>query len=190
MKFEVAIAIAIGWFIFRTVSKAIRKNKATPQTGGQNSNNSPNTAQEIIDNATAERVALEQTDRSKEGRSLEREIQETHQRIIDPFMETTTLEGNSGSHYNEESLVDEYNRTHDRGKTVSHHKHKLFDAQKDRIKATHNQGGGGKASARGAESKRDERKVKKAHPIANALKSTSGRKQAVILSEILKRPEW
>lgn len=190
MKFEVAIAIAIGWFIFRTISKAIRKNKANVQTGAQNSTNSPNTAQEIIDQAAAERVALEQADRTKEGNSLEREVAAPHERILDPFMEATTLEDNTTSHYNEESLLDEYNRTHDRGKTVGHHKHKLFDMNKDRIKSTHNQGGGGQAKMHGAGSFRITPKAKKAHPIANSLKSMGGREQAVILSEILKRPEF
>ncbi|MEY3442815.1 MAG: hypothetical protein RLZZ519_1096 [Bacteroidota bacterium] len=190
MKFEVAIAIAIGWFIFRTISKAIRKNKANVQTGAQNSTNSPNTAQEIIDQAAAERVSLVEEYRSKEGNSLEREIQVPAQRILDPFMEATTLEDNTTSHYNEESLLEEYNRTHDRGKTVGHHKHKLFDLQNDRNKSSHIQRGGGQAKSHGAGSYRTERKVKKSHPIANSLKTMGGRKQAVILSEILKRPEF
>ncbi len=190
MKFEVAIAIAIGWFIFRTVMKNIRKNKANTQTGAQNSTNSPNTAQEIIDQASQERVALEQSDRSKEGRSLELEVDESNKRILDPFMEATTLEDNSQGHYNEESLVEEYNRTHGKGKTVGHHKHNLFDASKDRNKSSHIQQHTGQAKAKGADSRRTERKVKKNHPIANSLKSMGGRKQAVILSEILKRPEF
>jgi hypothetical protein len=191
MKFEVIIAIVVGWIILRAISRAIKNNKANLQRGGQNSNNSGNLVQQIAAMVEAERTQAPQPDageagHSKEGHSLEREVDEKSTRIIDPFLEATSMEAQRG-HYDEEALTEEYTVTHDQGKTVSHHKHQLFDPTKDRKKAVHlreSTGGAGRAKGR------TERKVKKVHPIAKALATPGGRRQAMVLSEILKRPEF
>jgi hypothetical protein len=187
MKLELVIAIIIGWFVLRTILRTIRKNKTNLQRGGEISNISGNPSQQIIDTTPQER---DEASRTAEGRSLEQLLEEKNKRVIDPFLEATTLEDNAGNEYNEESLVEEYNRTHEQGKTVSHRKHHLFDEKKDRHKAHRHSPSSGKVKAQTDVQKRPERRVKKVHPIAAALQVKGGRKQAVIMAEILKRPEW
>jgi hypothetical protein len=144
---------------------------------------------EAQSNVAASQNARNSEGRSKEGNSLEREVEEKSKRIIDPFLEATSLEEQRG-HYDEEALAEEYTLTHEQGKTVSHHKHQLFDATKDRKKAVHIQVSAGKAREVKSFGKRTERKVKKVHPIARSLATQGGRKHAVIINEILKRPEF
>lgn len=197
MKFEIAIAIAIGWFILRTVSRALKKNKANLQSGGQNSNNSTHVPQNFVDKDTfiAQQRAMSA---EKEARSLELIVEETSRNIIDPFLEPRSLEVNPYNHYNEENLVAQYEQTHAEGKTIAHHKHQLFEAEKERQKATrHTTYAGKPASARThthipapSRTKRAERKPQPIHPVAAALKGKAGLKQAFILSEVLNRPEF
>jgi hypothetical protein len=197
MKFEIGIAIAIGWFILRTVSRALKKNKANLQSGGQNSNNSTQVLQNFVDKEAF--IAQQQAmNADTEARSLERIVEETSRNIIDPFLEPRSMEVNPYNHYNEENLVAEYVQTHAEGKTVAHHKHQLFEAEKDRQKATrHTTYAGKPASARlhthipaPSRTKRAERKLQPIHPVAAAMKGRAGRKQAFILSEVLRRPEF
>lgn len=75
------------------------------------------------------------------------------------------------NHFSEERLVDEFRRTHAQGKTIKHHVHDYFDEEKDRSKS------------RGLEAR------KKKHFVVRALRKKNGFKQAVVLAEILKRPE-
>lgn len=196
MKFEVAIAIGIGWFIFRAITRFIKKTNANLQQGGQNSTISPNSQEENIQSTTSGSA----TEQSRTPRNMEYEGQsrtytrleeiENKQNVIDPFKEPQSLENSSGNHYNEEVLVTQYDETHRSGKTVAHHKHKLFDEKKDRNKSVHLKGNTGKAQQSKASSiTKQERRVKKQHPMAAVLQSKGGRKQAVIMAEILKRPE-
>lgn len=210
MKFEVIITIAILWFIYRAVMKARKKNQANLQAGGQISNNSANTTQNFVDQAAFQeqlRVAVHES----EGRSLEQIVEEATPRIADPFLEARSLEDNdvaknrrslednAGSHYNEENLVQQYEQTHSEGKALAHHKHQLFEDQKDRQKASRHVSYAGKpASARTHASGhspapkvsgRAQRRVKPLHPIAAALKGKTNLKQAFVLAEVLKRIE-
>ncbi len=212
MKFEVIIAIAIVWFIIRTIRRAANKNKANLQTGGQISNNSANESENFAarDTLLAQMRAIEA---ESEGRSQERITQDYTARIVDPFLETPrslednverrstrSLEDNSTDHYNEEQLVAQYEQRHAQGKTVAHHKHQLFQEQKDRQKAMrHNSSAHKPASARAHEithsaapskTKRAERRKEVVHPLAAALKGKDGLKQAFMLAEVLKRPEF
>lgn len=212
MKFEVAIVIAIVWFIIRSVRNAAKKNKANLQSGGQNSNNSANAAENFAarDTLLAQMRAIEA---ESERRLQERAYASQAPSIVDPFMDSPrslednamnrsprSLEDNPYDHYNKERLVEQYVERHAEGKTVSHHKHQLFQEQKDRQKAQrHNTGAHKPASARAhqvmhaaapTKSKRAERRIEVEHPLATALKGKEGLKQAFMLSEILKRPEF
>jgi hypothetical protein len=202
MRFEVIIAIVAFWVVFRIILRAQRKKKENLQRGGNITNNSGNPSQEII-TSSIEGSEVDEAGHSKEGRSLEGEVEEKSKRVVDPFLEATSLEEGKKSHYNEESLVEEYNRMHDKGKTVEHHKHDFFDEKKDRQKAVKHKGkgsGGARGKGQGASgvgkvvpgesSQRPERRVKKSHPIAAVMQTQGGRQQAVILSEIMKRPDW
>jgi hypothetical protein len=209
MRFEVIIAIVAFWVVFRIILRAQRKKKENLQRGGNITNNSGNPSQEII-TSSIEGSEVDEAGHSKEGRSLEGEVEEKSKRVVDPFLEATSLEEGKKSHYNEESLVEEYNRLHGKGKTLEHHKHDFFDEKKDRQKAVKHKGkgasgargnsdssgrrgqgasGDGKVGS-GQSTQRNERKVKNAHPIAAVMQTQGGRKQAVILSEIMKRPDW
>lgn len=193
MKFEFAIAIAIGWFILRTVSRAMKKNKENLQTGGQNNNNSHSTTQELIDSATKaqhQRTEMQSGQSGHSARSLELITNEIASRIADPFLEAKSLENDKTGHYNEESLVDEYKRTHSKGKTVEHHRHKLFDERKDHNKATRgeiNKGHDGQAALKKVESKRSERRIKEKHSLLLAMKAKGGLKNAFLMSEVFNR---
>jgi hypothetical protein len=201
MRIEIIIAVVAFWFVFRSILRAQRKKKENLQRGGNITNNSVNASQEIITSNT-EGSGVDEAGRSKEGRSLEGEINEGSKRVVDPFLEATSLEEGQKNHYNEESLVEEYNRLHGKGQTLEHHKHDFFDEKKDRQKAVKHKGKGqgpqgkGKGQGRGGKvgsgqpSQSPERKAKKVNPIAAALQAQGGRKQAVILTEILKRPDW
>jgi hypothetical protein len=199
MKFEIAIVIAIAWFIIRAISRAAKNNKANLQRGGQNSNNFAESPQNIIDReteATHSRVA-----QSAEGRSLEVIMQEASRSIVDPFIVPRSLEDNASSHYSETSLVQEYKRSHEEGKAVAHHRHKLFNEKKDRrVAASHQQNPerhSGTArdhasmhSPAPLPSKRAARRESKVHPIAALLRDKNGLQQGFIVAEVLKRPEF
>lgn len=189
MKAEIIVGIVIGWFVLRAVAKSLRANKAKLQRGGEVNQNPANLPQENVENPAFE-------GRSKEGRSLEREVTPMSREVVDPFMEALSLEEDR-DHYNEEDLTTQYEQTHAQGKTVAHHKHKLFDQSHDRQKAVHHKGSSGGASgAGGARSKQaatagkgPDRRVKRVHPIMSSLKEKGAMKRAFVVSEILKRPE-
>jgi MFS superfamily sulfate permease-like transporter len=195
MKVEIAIAIAIGWFVLRAIVRAMKKNKEKLQRGGQNSNNSTNTAQNFIDNASAEARQVAAAE-ERETHYLDRPVEEiVTASITDSFYEPKNLEDNRSGHYNEDNLVEEYEQTHAEGRTVSHHKHKLFNELKDRQKASRHTSYAGKPLSARQHSqpstiKRAERRGKTVNPIAAALKGKDGLKQAFIMAEVLKRPEF
>ncbi|MFM2376519.1 MAG: hypothetical protein RLZZ165_1616 [Bacteroidota bacterium] len=195
MKFEVLITIAVAWFILRAIARAARKNKASLQRGSEISNNSRPPAQEFIgmpanDMPTGVSTFPVEGQRGLEGqRNLEHEGLEKSLRLLDGLPEPKTLEDNAGSHYNEDSLVDEYNRTHEKGKTVAHHRHNLVDMKTQRNRAVHLRAHPGQGSSKKDSLSGNERKVKKKHSLAVALQSATGKRQAVIMAEILRRPD-
>jgi hypothetical protein len=80
----------------------------------------------------------------------------------------------SAQHFSEESLVEEYRRMKAEGKSIRHHKHQYFDVKKDR-----------KVTTRQAR-----KQVKQKKFVAlKSLKTKDSLKNAVILSEILRRPD-
>lgn len=194
MKAELIVGIVIGWFVLRAVAKSLRANKAKLQRGGEVNQNPANMPQENAVESYGE-------GRTQEGRTLEREIQMKPREIksrevVDPFMEALSLEDDR-DHYNEDDLTTQYEETHAQGKTVAHHKHKLFNSTQDRQKAVHHKGStGGASGAGGARSKQaassgkgPERRIKRVHPIMSSLKEKGGMKRAFVVSEILKRHE-
>jgi hypothetical protein len=195
MKFEVIITIAIAWFIIRAISSAARKNNSNLQKGSEISNNSRPPIQEFIGMPANDMPAGVSTfpvegQRGLEGqRNLELEGLERRLRLLDGFPEARTLEDNSGSHYSEDSLVDEYNRTHEKGKTVAQHRHNLSDMRTQRNQAVHPRSHSGQTSLKKVSLSSNERKVKKKHSLVATLQSSSGKKQAVIMAEILRRPD-
>lgn len=205
MKFEYWIIIGVVWFIYKAVTNAAKKNKANLQRGGQNSNNSANTSQVFQERATetassrGEGRSLET--HSAEGNSLERIVAEQTRNMFDPFLEEPkSLENNASAHYSESALVAEYKRTHEAGKTVAHHRHQLFNENKDRRKAeSHAKSLAHRASSARAHlsghspapvpAKRAERTKPESSPIGEELKRPGNLKQAFILSEVLRRLE-
>lgn len=188
MKFSIYLligAVYVVWMVVRAIRR--QQQQQLGKRGGQTTNNSGNTGQNFFDNPF-QSTAGEPVGPSQKGRSLETQSQPVST-ITHPFLEARSMEAQK-SHYDEELLVEEYTRTHAQGKTVAHHKHKLFDEKKDRKKAVHLSSSTRNAKSKKADStKRPERREKKRHPVLAAIREKGGLRQAVIMAEILKRPE-
>ncbi len=78
----------------------------------------------------------------------------------------------AADHFSETRLVNEYTRAHSQGKTLKHHTHNYFDPEKDASKS------------RAGEAKK-RRAVKR-----KQLLKTSNIKQAIIMKQILDRPDF
>ena len=74
-------------------------------------------------------------------------------------------------HFSETRLVEEFKRTHAQGKTIAHHTHDYFDPELDKQKSR-------RAEAR-----------KKRIAARKAMFSSNNMKKAMILKEVLDRPE-
>lgn len=79
------------------------------------------------------------------------------------------VEQAESGHFSEERLIEEFRRTHERGQTIQHHTHDYFDEEKDSQKS------------RSLEAR------KKVHPIVKVLRQKGGKKNAILMAEIMKR---
>jgi hypothetical protein len=200
MKVELIIAIVVGAYVLRTVLRNAKKQRENLQRGAQISNNPPQAVQNFETSPPPQAPMS-----GMEGRSLEQRLADILREEVPPQRPAQpenpfSLEEQRG-HYDEEALAAEYEQTHAEGRTVSHHKHKLFDEQKDRAKAQRHKAQapkpvklhGAKQAGRldvMAAGFRQERRVKRQHPIAAQLRQQGGMRQAIILAEILRRPEY
>lgn len=86
-----------------------------------------------------------------------------------PQVSTPVVEDVDSDHFSEERIVAEYTRTHAEGKTISHHTHDYFDETKD------------------AQVSRRQKARKAKHPLMKKIKGPNGLRDAILLSEIMKR---
>ena len=116
--------------------------------------------------------------------------------IQSSFWENERNDPNERDHFNEESLVEEYKRLHGKGKTIKHHTHNYFDEQKDRSKAIRHTNSKSQKSANrnkkvvGVLRNASKKKKKPTGIVAIPnFKDRSSVIQAIVMSEVLKRPE-
>lgn len=89
-----------------------------------------------------------------------------------PVSYTRDLDISDSNHFSEERMVAEYKRAHAQGKTIEHHTHDYFDPETDQNKS------------RAGEAK------KKRNINRKALLRTENIKRAIIMKEILDRPDF
>lgn len=144
MEVWIYIAVLIIYALF----SAFRKAEKGPESDQEGKNNTPETmAREIVIHKKGNNQqyplpaeyegergsypvrSLEKVSRENEGRSAENMSLEEFKRTRSQSMKTE-MERIKENHYNEESLVEEYQRTHQQGSTIKHHKHSSPETSK------------------------------------------------------------
>ncbi len=185
--FEIIIAVGIIIAIIRSVirsSKPSNRNRPTrpPSVPGQGNRRSNERPPAIFGNMAdfVQRKIDEQVERSRRAESASppplpanRPVRRSGPpEVRRQATVSKTRSHTEPDHFSESRLVEEFTRTHSQGKTIQHHIHDYFDPKKDQSQS------------------RSAMKRKKRLAARRAMFSSKSIKQAVILNEILNRPDF
>lgn len=165
-------AIIILFVIIRTIMSASK--------GNQRNRTSANQARSIF-GSISEAIQRGVEQQSAQSRNQNRQPAQRQRRRQSsppplpanrPVNYTRDLVRSDTNHFSEERIVAEYKRAHAQGKTIEHHTHDYFDPETDQNKS------------RAGEAK----KMRKTN--RRALLQTKNIKRAIIMKEILDRPDF
>lgn len=166
MNWIVIIAIWVLWMVFSFIRAAGKKRAAPP--GTQSNQNSTPENQQVFHNNDLLKRLKERAERAK--RRLETGGQtESREAENNPFLDREVASSRA-SHYSEERLAKEFERTHSQGKPLEHHLHNLGAGLMEEDTRKH--------------------LAEKPHPIRKLMKNPETLRNAIIINEILQKKHF
>lgn len=160
----ILVIMYVVYYVIKGVVSSVNKQQKPPQTQQESTRSAPATAR-------SGRGLMDMVNEYLENQSPAA-TPLVVQHVPDERRPSSQPVAQRENHFSEELLVEEYKRTHKKGKTVAHHTHDYFNREEDASKSP----------------TKMTRRTAKAQ--SRRIRGTRSIRRAIIMNEILKRPKF